>query len=143
MKQMNAVKTFIDTNILVYAFTADEPEKQEIALKFLNNCFPVISTQVIKEFSNVLLKRTSIGLQTIRETINEIITITDIVNEEVALILAAFDIHKRYMLSFYDSLIIVSAINAKCRILLSEDMQDGQTIDGKLTIVNPFIQRFP
>ena len=140
---MNAVKTFIDTNILVYAFTADEPEKQEIALKFLNNCFPVISTQVIKEFSNVLLKRTSISLQTIRETINEIITITDIVNEEVALILAAFDIHKRYMLSFYDSLIIVSAINAKCRILLSEDMQDGQTIDGKLTIVNPFIQRFP
>ena len=54
---MNAVKTFIDTNILIYAFTADEPEKQETALKFLNDCLPVISTQVVKEFSNVLLKK--------------------------------------------------------------------------------------
>jgi len=137
---MNAVKTFIDTNILIYAFTADEPTKQETALKFLNSCLPVISTQVVKEFSNVLLKKTNISLQDIQETINEIIDVADVANEKLELIFAAFDIHKRYKYSFYDSLIIATAINSRCQVLLSEDMQDGQIINEKLRIVNPYSQ---
>ena len=136
---MNVVKAFIDTNILIYAFTTDEPEKQEIALKFLDNCLPVISTQVIKEFSNVLLRKTSIDLENIQEIIGGIIGISDVVNEEIELIFSAFDIHKRYQFSFYDSLVIATAINAKCQVLLSEDMQNGQVIDEKLKIVNPFL----
>jgi predicted nucleic acid-binding protein len=136
---MNAVKTFIDTNILIYAFTADEPEKQELALKFLDNCLPVISTQVVKEFSNVLLKKTRIDLENVQEIIAGIIGISDVVNEEIARIFAAFDIHKRYQFSFYDSLIIATAIHANCQLLLSEDMHDGQVIDEKLKIVNPFL----
>ena len=135
---MSAVKTFVDTNILIYAFTADEALKREIALKFLNSCLPVISTQVVKELANVLLKNTSVSLQTIQETINDVINAAEVVSEEMTLIFASFDIHKRYRFSFYDSLIIATAINSKCRQLLSEDMQDGQIIDGKLKIVNPF-----
>jgi len=136
---MNVVKTFVDTNILIYAFTADEPEKQEVALKFLDGCLPVISTQVIKEFSNVLLRKTSIDLENIQEIIGGIIGISDVVNEEIELIFSAFDIHKRYQFSFYDSLVIATAITAKCQVLLSEDLQGGQVIDGKLKIVNPFL----
>ena len=135
---MNVVKTFIDTNILIYAFTADEPAKQETALKFLNGCWPVISTQVIKEFSNVLLKKTSISPQAIQETINEIIDVADVANEEIELIFAAFKIHKQHKFSFYDSLIVATAISSRCQELLSEYMQDGQIIDEKLRIVNPF-----
>lgn len=135
---MNAVKTFIDTNILIYAFTKDEPVKQKTALKFLNNCQPVLSTQVIKEFSNVLLKRGNINLQDIQEVIKEIISVAELVNGELELIFTSFDIHKRYKYSFYDSLIIAAALNSKCQILLSEDMQNGQIIDDKLKIVNPF-----
>ena len=134
---MNAVKTFIDTNILVYAFTADEPEKQEAALKALNKCMPVVSAQVIKEFSNVLLRKTNADTQTIKDTINDIITVADVVAEEIELILASFDIHERYKFSFYDSLIVTAALNSKCEILLSEDMQDGQIIGERLKIVNP------
>ena len=133
---MNAVKTFIDTNVLIYAFTADEPAKQEIALRFLDDCLPVISTQIVKEFSNVLLRKVS--LQIVQETINEIADVTEVVNEEIGLIFASFDIHKRYKFSFYDSLTIATAINSKCQVLLSEDMQDGQVIDGNLKIINPF-----
>jgi len=136
---MNAVKTFIDTNILIYAFTADEPVKQETALKFLNSCLPVISTQVIKEFSNVLLKKTNISLLDIQELINEIIDVADVANEGIGLIFAAFDIHRRYKYSFYDSLIIATAINSRCQVLISEDMQDGQIINERLKIVNPFL----
>jgi len=135
---MSAVKTFIDTNILIYAFTADEPTKQETALKFLNDCLPVISTQVVKEFSNVLLKKTNIGLKAIRETINEIIDVADVVNEEIGLIFAAFDIHERYKFSFYDSLIVAAAMKSRCKALFSEDMQNGLVIDETLKIVNPF-----
>ena len=135
---MSAVKTFIDTNILIYAFTADEPSKQETALKFLNGCLPVISTQVVKEFSNVLLRKTNISLQAIQETINEIIDVADVVNEEIGLIFAAFEIHKRYKFSFYDSLIVATAMKSRCQVLFSEDMQDGLVIDDKLKIVNPF-----
>ena len=135
---MNAVRAFVDTNILIYAFTTDEPAKQKVALEFLDDCSPVISTQVVKEFSNILLKKKNLGLQSIEEAINDILDVADIVNEEIALIFAAFDIHKRYHYSFYDSLIIAAGIVSKCKILLSEDMKDGQIIDGKLKIVNPF-----
>ena len=135
---MSAVRTFIDTNILIYAFTADEPDKRETALKFLDNCLPVISAQVIKEFSNVLLKKTDIHPHIVKKTVNEIIEITDVVTEKPELILAAFDIHEKYQYSFYDSLIIAAALHAKCQILLSEDMQNGQIIDENLKIINPF-----
>ena len=135
---MNADKTFVDTNILIYAFTIDEPDKQAKALKYLDSCQPVISTQVIKEFSNVLLKRGNVRQDRIKEIIKEIAEIVWVVNEEVALIFAAFDIKERYRFSFYDSLIVATAVNSQCKVLLSEDMQDGQIIDGSLRIINPF-----
>ena len=135
---MNAVRTFVDTNILIYAFTADDPAKQETALKALEYCLPVISTQVIREFSNVILRKTDIDLQTIKEIVSEITEVAYLVNEELGLIFAALDIHKRYKFSFYDSLIIAAAISSKCQVLLSEDMQDGQIINEELIIVNPF-----
>ena len=135
---MHADKTFIDSNILIYAYTDDEPEKQRIALRFLDDCQPVISTQVIREFSNVLLKKGNVRSEMIKEAIGEIIEIAILVNEELTLILDSFAMHERYKYSFYDSLIIATAVNSQCQILLSEDMQDGQIIEGRLRIVNPF-----
>ena len=135
---MNAVKTFVDTNVLIYAFTSDEPDKQAIALKYIDACLPVISTQVLKEFSNVLIKRGGVGQEIVKNTINEIINIAIVINEEPTLILNAIDMHGRYNFSFYDSLIIAAAAEAQCKVLLSEDLHDGLVIEGKLSIVNPF-----
>ena len=50
----------------------------------------------------------------------------------------ALDIKERYQFSLYDSLIIASALTAKCSILYSEDMQNGQIIHGQMQIINPF-----
>ena len=136
---MNAGKTFVDTNVLIYAFTTDEPDKKEKALKFLDNCQPVISTQVLKEFSYVLLKKSRVSSEIIMEIIGEITKIASVVNEELELIFASFVIYERYKYSFYDSLIIATAVNSQCQALLSEDMQDGQIIDDKLKIINPFV----
>ena len=135
---MNATRTFIDTNILIYAFSTDEPTKQKIALEILDNCLPVISTQVVKEFSNVLLRKKKVSLQNLEEIIAGIMEVADVVNEEVEFILTAFDIHKRYQFSFYDSLVVATALASNCKILLSEDMNDGQVIEDTLKIVNPF-----
>ena len=135
---MSADKTFIDTNILIYAFTSDEPEKQKTALEFLDNCQPVISTQVLKEFSNVMLKKGKIDSEVIKEIISEIVEITEVVIEDPALVFNSFDVQKIYGFSFYDSLIVATALNAQCQVLLSEDLQDSQIIDGCLRIVNPF-----
>ena len=135
---MSVDKTFVDTNILIYAFTSDEPDKQKIVLKYLDNCQPVLSTQVIKEFSNVMLKKGNVGHKRVKETIGEITDIASVVNEELGFIFNSFDIHERYRYSFYDSLIIAAALKSQCQILLSEDMQDQQIIDNRLRIVNPF-----
>ena len=135
---MSADRVFVDTNILIYAFTSDEPDKQEITLKYIDDCQPVISTQVLKEFSNVLLKKGAAGHERLKETIDEIIEIVSVVNEELKLIIHSIDMHERYKFSFYNSLIIAAALHSQCQVLLSEDMQDGQIIEGRLKIVNPF-----
>ena len=134
----NTTKTFIDTNVLIYAFTADEPNKRNIALEYIDECQSVISAQVLKEFSNVLLKKGNINHEEIKIIINGIIEVTSVIIDELAFVIGAFDIHKRYEYSFYDSLIITTALSAQCKALLSEDMQDGQIIDGSLRIINPF-----
>jgi predicted nucleic acid-binding protein len=52
----------------------------------------------------------------------------------------ALSIMKRYKLSYWDSLIVAAAWNSGCSMLYTEDMQSGQTIEEKLTIINPFSQ---
>jgi len=135
---MKDVKTFADTNILIYAFTNDDEDKKEIVLSALDDSLPVISTQVLKELAHVFIKKKSVKPSVIREMLFKIIDITDIVNENVDLTLNALDIHEKYSFSFYDSLIVAAAISSDCEILLSEDMQHNQTIEGKMKIVNPF-----
>ena len=135
---MNDNRIFVDTNILIYAFTSDEPDKQTKTLRILDDCQPVVSMQVLREFANVLLKKGSVSHERIATILGDISEIASVINEEFALILHSIDIHKRYKLSFYDSLIIAAAEQSQCQILLSEDMQDGQVIGGKLRIVNPF-----
>ena len=135
---MSGVRTFVDTNVLVYAFTKDEPEKQERALSALDNCLPVISSQVLKEFANVLLKKKSVDVQVILDTLHEIMGVAEIVEEKAGLVCSALRTSEKYGYSFYDSLIIEAALAADCAVLLSEDMQDGQIIGNKLRILNPF-----
>ena len=135
---MSGIRTFVDTNVLVYAFTKDEPEKQEMALSALDNCLPVISSQVLKEFANVLLKKKSVDARVISNMLHEISDVAEIVEEKSILIFRALGTCEKYGYSFYDTLIVESALAADCAVLLSEDMQDGRIIGDKLRILNPF-----
>ena len=132
-------KTFADTNILVYAFSHSETDKQKKALALLDDCHLVISAQVIREFISVAMNKYGQPLEKIITHVNNISDVADIVNEDLELINKAVEIHQRYKFRFYDCLIIAAALKADCKILLSEDMQSGQVIDEVLAVVNPFL----
>ncbi|MBX7149921.1 PIN domain-containing protein [bacterium] len=136
-------KYFLDTNVLVYSFDTSAPTKQKKAQKLiataLNAGDGFISLQVVQEFINVTTKKFGIGfkdedlsiyLKNVLYSLCQVYPDTDLMQE-------ALDLHYRIKYSFYDSLIIASAIRGEASILYSEDLSDGQKV-GALTIVNPF-----
>lgn len=138
-------KVFLDTNILVYLFDKSEKEKQTKVKNLVANHLPhtrmFVSIQVINEFINVTGKKITAPISPVQqkeiiEFINDIFIITPLVLNTT---LSALEISQKYKLSFWDSLIISSALENKCSILYSEDMQNGFSIFNKIRIVNPFL----
>lgn len=134
---------FIDTNIFIYAFDKSSDEKRTISNKLiregLNSGKGIVSYQVLQEFLNVATRKFEKPLS-ISDCQNYLINVLEPLCEVFAstgLYYQALEISNRWKYSFYDSLIIGAAISADCRVLYTEDLQDGQKIDG-LTIVNPF-----
>jgi len=132
-------KTFLDTNIIIYSQRSDDLAKKSISQKLIQNGGFAVSTQSFNELCNVLIRKYKIDADRIFEiiyVISELAQEVFIINENT--ILNALNVHKTYKYSYYDSLIIASSLECKCKYLFSEDMNDGQTIDGGLTIINPF-----
>ena len=128
-------RIFLNTNILVYALL-DEGTKQQTALELLQTgC--VISTQVLNEFTQVARKKAKLEWQEIIELSNAIQTLAEVVSLDKSTHNRGLEIAAQYGYSFYDSLIVAAALEAECNLLLSEDMQHGQKIEG-LVISNPF-----
>lgn len=132
-------KIFLDTNILIYCYTTTEPEKQARAQHVTNESFSIISTQVLKEFANILYKKFHISWQNIAEALIEVESNFEIFNNTPSSIKRACTIAARYGFSFYDSLIIAAALESGCTILYSEDLHHNQLIEEKLLIKNPFL----
>ena len=127
---------FADSNICIYLFSVDK-DKATIAPKiFESGC--VISTQVLSETSNVLIKKLNFSKLDAQKAIRFIANNAPVKLISPELIDSAFELAIRYQFSYYDSLIVASAIDAQCNILYSEDLQHNQIIEKKLTIQNPF-----
>ena len=134
---------FLDTNIFVYTFDRREPEKQAGARSLVEQALGtgegVVSYQVVQEFLNVALRKferplsEGEALSYLRDVMDPLCSVFP----SLSLYEAAVSLHERWRLGFYDSLIVAAALEAKCRVLYSEDLQDGQEIES-LTIVNPF-----
>ena len=110
--------------------------KKNIAKKLLLNS-PTISIQVCNEISNILLKKYDFSEIEVKEILQQILKNVNLYKIEQETIFKALDIKNRYHFSYYDSLIISSAIKSNCNILYSEDMQHNQQIEN-LKIINPF-----
>ena len=129
-------KIFFDSNVLIYYAT--EPSRKVMVAKLMAESYEVfISLQCLNEFTNVCLKRKLLDDEAIKASIQEFRTFFDVWKSGEETILKAMDIHSRYQYSYYDSLIIATAIECCCEVLYSEDMQDGHIIEG-VKIVNPF-----
>ncbi|MBD2757825.1 PIN domain-containing protein [Spirosoma validum] len=129
---------FIDTNVLIYCYTVTEPDKQLKARQIVALSGRMVSTQVLQEMANTLRRKFKKGWQEVSATLNEVSSQFTIHQNSADTISKAISIADRYGYSFYDSLIIAAALEANCSVLYSEDMQDGQVIEGALTIRSPF-----
>jgi len=139
MKHMND-KVFLDTNVVIYSYSEDEPKKQEIAndiLEQYNNQI-IISNQVINELSNTLFRKFKLNANEVREVILELNDNFPIVNFNLQTQLKGIELKGKYKLQFYDSMILATALENGCNIVFSEDMQHNQVIENRLTIINPF-----
>lgn len=128
---------FADTNIVVYAYGAD-PAKVTVA-EAIVQASPVISTQVINEFHNVARRKLGLDMATRHRVATDLLQSCRVIAVDQAIVAAAMQIEARYQLSYWDSLIISAALAAGCETLYSEDLQDGQVFEGRLTVKNPFV----
>ena len=138
MKQMKD-RYFIDTNIIIYAHTDIEPEKQKTAQAIIREKPTVISTQVLQETANILSKKFKHSWQNISIVLEEA-SINNIFHlNTMQTVLKACQVAGKYKFSFYDSLIIAAALEHGCTTLYSEDLHHNQLIEKRLKISNPFI----
>ncbi len=133
---------FVDSNVLVYRHDRDEPAKQSTAQRVLAALWRSqtgrVSTQVLNEFYAVVTRKLALPVAApiARQEVRQLqawrpVPVTDELYER------AWAIEDRFGLSWWDALIVAAAEQARCRYLLTEDLQDGQELDG-LAVVNPF-----
>ena len=138
-------KYFVDTNILMYAHDRGAGDKHEKARALVETLWHdrsgVVSTQVLQELAVNLRKKARKPLDTAatREIIDDYLTWQVVVNGGDA-ILDAFDIEKRYQISFWDALIVQAAQSSGAEVLYTEDLADRQQY-GSVRAVNPFAER--
>ncbi len=130
-------KLFFDTNVLIYAVVNDT-DRTPSALSWLSRGGS-ISVQVLNEFTHTARRKLNrswnevVGaLDALRTICGECMPITEQTHH------VAIDLSRRHGFQLYDALIVASALEAKCTLLVTEDMQHGQLIEKQLTIHNPF-----
>ncbi len=127
-------RSLLDTNILVYAFDTQEPKKRTIAKHHLTQLFTtgdtILSLQVINEFCNVAQKKlkppmSSADIRTFIQLIPE----RKIASLTRTITVKALQLQQAHQLSFWDSMIVATAITEGCQYLITEDLSDSQTIE--------------
>lgn len=133
-------KVFLDSNVLIYLYSEDEPEKAALALKCAQQTDAWISTQVLNEVSNVLRRKQKLAYADILLVIRELKDNFQITTVGLTTIEQAIFLGERYGYSYFDSLMLASALEQGCNVIYSEDMQHDQVVENLLRIINPFIK---
>jgi len=136
---------FVDTNIWLYGFIQNQkPEdvakhsKSLSLLQSLDKEKLLISSQVVNEVCRNLIQKASFTEPQIEALIRNFYGDYQVVELNKDILLRASELRQRYALSFWDGLIVGSALSRNASILYSEDMQDGLIVEGQMKIVNPF-----
>ena len=127
---------FLDSNILVYAFTTD-PRATAARALLERGC--TISVQGLNEFANVARRKLSKTWEEIRDAVAAIRALCPtILSIEINTHTAALRLAERHGFAIFDALVVAAALQGGSDTLWSEDMQHGMVIDGTLRILNPF-----
>ena len=135
---------FLDTNIFVYSFDQSAAVKARKAAQLIREALTtqkgIISYQVVQEFFNVALRRFSQPMQAAdaEQYLSTVFRPLLGVHSSQALYVEALHLHAQSGLSWYDALIVSAAIQARCDLLFTEDLQHGQRF-GSLQVRNPFL----
>ena len=140
---MRGGDVFLDTNILLYAYdtTSSKSIKARRFISMERRTVKVhISAQVLNEFSSAALTKFSspIPLERLSKLMDVFIRLFIVEPLTGATCTHAIDLKERHGFSLWDSLIVASALEARCSILYTEDLEHGQIIDRRLKVVNPF-----
>ncbi len=134
-------KTFIDTNIVVYANDSADQDRRDTALESIQRHIRrqtgVVSTQVLMEYCSVAMKKLHQPIEAVEHQI-KILTFLEVVSVSPEIITAGLRLRQAYSLSFWDAVVIASAQAANCRVLISEDLNHKQMY-GTVQVLNPFL----
>ncbi len=135
-----SLRSFFDTNVLVYADDKAAPAKQRRAVELVAEHrragTGVVSLQVLQEYFVTVTRKLGVEATLARRKV-ELLAEFDVAAPDVADILAAIDLHRLHGFSFWDALILRSAKQSGCRVLLSENFQGQREVDG-VRVENPF-----
>ncbi|NOV31614.1 PIN domain-containing protein [Methylomonas sp. ZR1] len=133
-----SVNCFVDSNVWLYAFMDESSPKHQQALKVIAQPGVMLSTQVVNEICNNLLRKAGYTEQEIRQTVDNFRQRYPIHTVTLDDVRRASELRESFSLSYWDSLVVASAIVTDCRSIYSEDMLSGLNING-LQLINPFI----
>ncbi|MBI5437475.1 MAG: PIN domain-containing protein [Nitrosomonadales bacterium] len=128
---------FLDSNIVLYAL-GDDDKKSRIAAALIE-ASPWISTQVINECSHVLHRKLQWSPGKIDEHLSAMLRLVQLADVGLSEIRSAWALAERYGFGHYDSLIVAAALHTGSATLYTEDMRHEQVIEGRLTLINPFV----
>jgi predicted nucleic acid-binding protein len=133
---MNGTERFFDTGVLLYLLSGDAA-KADTAEHLLTRP-GIISVQVLNEFTAVGKRKLKLSYDEIKDVLGTVRGICRVDPLTVEGHDRGVEIAQRYNFSFYDSVIVASALIAGCKALYSEDLEHNQVIEKTLQIVNPF-----
>ncbi|MDD2744596.1 MAG: PIN domain-containing protein [Rhodocyclaceae bacterium] len=136
-------RSFVDSNIWLYALVLrpGEEKRHQQAQSLINAPLRrTISEQVIAEVSFNLLRKAKLDEARLFPVVESFYGRCNVVAPHFRLHRSAHLLRQRYLLSFWDSLIVAAALESHCEILYSEDLQHGLLVDGRLKIINPFLE---
>ena len=130
-------KDFFDTNVLIYALGKNDPRASKAEELLAGG--GMVSIQSLNEFVSVARRKLGMSWKEVKEMLDIVCVLCpDPVPISLDIHRGAVAIAENYGYSIYDSLIASAALEASCKTLYSEDLQDGQIINRQLTIRNPF-----
>lgn len=134
-------RVFLDTNLWIYFYAKDPADKSQTVTQLISNNAELIglSTQTLGELFHVLTRKKFTSQAEAVAIVSDLIQSFPIWDIDAAKVSKALEINTKYGYTYWDSLILATALLGDCAVIYSEDMQHNQIIESQLRLLNPFL----